>query len=170
MTTATTTRRRRRSMEPGHRRKFLIVVDETPECDRAIYYASRRAQSTGGSLVMVAVTEPPDTQAWRGVEEMMRQEVREAAETALEAASARARAVSGIEPERVVREGEPAAELRRLIEEDEDIAILVLAAGTGREGPGPLVSLLATQGSGNFPIPVTIVPGDMTDAEIDALA
>ncbi len=47
--------------------------------------------------------------------------------------------------------------------------MLVLAAGTGAEGPGPLVSTLAGRGAGSFPIPITIVPGHLSDAEIDAM-
>jgi nucleotide-binding universal stress UspA family protein len=164
------TRRRRRSAEPGHRRKFLVVVDDTPECDRAIYYASRRAQSTAGVLVLLAVTDPPDGQTWRGVEEMMRKEAQDAAAASLEAAAARARAVSGIEPERVMREGERADEIRAVIQSDEDVAVLVLAAAAGRDGPGPLVTTLAGAASGTFAVPITIVPGDLSDAEIDALA
>jgi nucleotide-binding universal stress UspA family protein len=162
-------RKRRRSTEAGHLRKFLIIVDGTAECDRAIYYSSRRAQSTGGRVVMIAVTPPPET-SWRGVEELMRAEARDEAQKALDAAAARARAVSGVEPERVIREGDPAEAILSLIADDEDIAIFVLAAGTGREGPGPLVSMLAGRVAGTFPIPVTIVPGDLTDEEIDALA
>jgi nucleotide-binding universal stress UspA family protein len=163
-------RRRRRSTEPGHRRKFLVVIDDTPECDRAIYYASRRAQSTGGAIVMMTVIDPPDPQLSRSVEELMRQEAREEATTALEAAAARARLISGIEPETRIEEGERAGVIQRAIEADEDIAILVLAAGTGRDGPGPLVSTLAGKASGTFPIPITIVPGDLTDEEIDSMA
>jgi nucleotide-binding universal stress UspA family protein len=163
-------RRRRRSTEPGHRRKFLVVIDDTPECDRAIYYASRRAQSTGGSLVMMTVIDPPDPQLSRSVEELMRQEARDEATTALEAAAGRARLISGIEPEIRIEEGERASVIQKAIEADEDIAILVLAAGTGRDGPGPLVSTLAGKASGTFPIPITIVPGDLEDEEIDALA
>ena len=33
----------RKSFEPGHLRKFLVIVDETPECDRAVYSSARRA-------------------------------------------------------------------------------------------------------------------------------
>lgn len=165
-----TERRRRRSTEPGHRRKFLVVIDETPECDRAIYYASRRAQSTGGLLVMMVVIDPPDPQLSRSVEELMRQEAREAATAALETAASRTRLISGIEPETRIEEGDNATVILKAIEADEDIAVLVLAAGTGRDGPGPLVSTLAGKAAGTFPIPMTIVPGDLTDEEIDALA
>jgi len=54
-----------------------------------------------------------------------------------------------------------------LLKEDADISILVLASGVGKEGPGPLVSMF---GSAVQSIPVTIVPGNFTDAQIDALA
>lgn len=160
----------RRSREPGHRRKFLIIVDGTAECDRAIYYAARRAQSTGGQVVMLAICEPPDRQSWAGVEALMREEALEAAQEALDKAATRARAVSGLEPERQVGEGDKPTEIMRVINEDQDIAILVLAAGTGREGPGPLIAALASGAVADFSIPITIVPGHLSDVEIDALA
>ena len=72
-------------------------------------------------------------------------------------------------PERVIREGEKAKQLLKLIEEDEDIAILVLAAGAAKEGPGPLVASIAGKGAA-FPIPVTVVPQNLSDEEIDSLA
>ncbi len=162
--------RRRRSYEAGHTPKFLVIVDDTPECDRAIHFASRRAARTGAKLVLLRVIEPHDRhQQWLGVADIMKQEAQEAANASLEAASARAYSVAGIKPERVVREGEKAEQILLLIEQDTDIAILVLAAGTGTEGPGPLVSSLSKT-AGTFPIPVAIVPGQLSDEELDALS
>ncbi|PSM16505.1 universal stress protein [Nitratireductor sp. StC3] len=160
---------KRLSREAGHRRKFLAIVDETPECERAVAYASRRAQSTGGVLVLLFVIEPTDFQQWFGVEKIMREEANAAATAALDAAARRVREQIGIEPELVVREGEPAEEIHRLIEEDQDIAILVLAAGAAKEGPGPLVSSIAGKGAA-FPIPVTVVPLNLSDEDIESLA
>jgi nucleotide-binding universal stress UspA family protein len=100
----------------------------------------------------------------------MRAEAREEAERRLDEFAARARNLAGIDPERVVREGKKAEEILKLIQEDREIAILVLAAGTSAEGPGPLVSSLAGAGSGSFPIPITIVPGHLSDAQLDALS
>jgi nucleotide-binding universal stress UspA family protein len=164
-------RRARKSFEPGHQRNFLVVIDDTPECDRAVYYASRRAGRTNGKLVMLAVVPIEESnQQWLGVGDLMKQEAHEAVQKQLDHYAARARNLAGIDPKRVVREGARAEEVLKLIDEDEDIAILVLAAGTGNEGPGPLVSSLAGAGSGTFPIPITIVPGNLTDAELDGLA
>jgi nucleotide-binding universal stress UspA family protein len=161
---------RRRSHEEGHKRKFLVVVDDTPECDRAIVYAARRAERTGGALVMLFVIDDQAFRGFIGVEQMMRQESRAAAELTLAKVSERARTVAKIEPELVVAEGMRSQAIVSLIEVDEDIAVLVLAAGTGSEGPGPLVSSIAGRGAGTFPVPVTIVPGHLSDEEILAVA
>lgn len=161
---------RRRSFEAGHRPKFMVVVDDTPECERAIYFAARRASRTGASLLMLAVTPPPDNFEWLGVGETMLAEAAAETEDILEAAAGRARAAAGIEPEQVTRVGVKADEIVKLIGEDEDISFLVLAAGTGKEGPGPLVSTLVGKTVSTFPIPVVIVPGGLSDQEIDGLA
>lgn len=160
----------RRCYEPGHRPKCLVVVDDTAEWDRAVYYASRWAVRAGGGVVMLRVIEMLDqNQQWLGVAEVMRAEAIEAAEIALDRASGRANGVAAITPDRVIREGDPIEQIRDVIEHDPDIAMLVLAASAGAEGPGPLVSTLARTG-GSFPVPVLIVPGQLADAEIDALS
>src|SRR4029077_16739791 len=129
---------KRRSYEAGHKPKFLVVIDESPECDRAVYYASRRAARTGASVVMLLVIEPHDRhQQWLGVADIMKAEAHEAASQKLDEFAARANGVAGITPERVIRDGDTSAAILKLIDEDEDIPILVLAAGTGQEGPGP---------------------------------
>ena len=160
---------KRLSKEAGHRRKFLAIIDETPECERAVAYASKRARSTGGVLVLLYVIEPDDFQHWLGVEKIMREEATATANGALDTHASKVRETLGIEPELVVREGRPAEEIHKLIEEDQDIAILVLASGTGKEGPGPLVASVVGKAAA-FPIPVTVVPQNLSDEDIDSLA
>ena len=162
--------RKRRSYESGHKPKFLVVIDDTPECDRALYFASRRAARIGGSVIMLRVIGTQDrNQQWLGVADIMKAEANEEAKVALDRAADRARKITRSKPERVIREGDTATEILALIENDEDIAILVLGAGTGKEGPGPLVSSLS-KSAGEFPIPVAIVPGHLSDEDIDALS
>ena len=160
----------RKSFQEGHRRKFLVVIDDTPECDRAVAYGAQRVMHTGGGLVMLYVIAPSDFQHWLGVENIMRAEANDIAEEALRKHTERAMETCGIAAETIIREGTRAEVILDLIEEDEDIAILVLAAGIDSEGPGPLVSLFAGSGSSTFPIPVTIVPGTLSDDDIAALA
>jgi nucleotide-binding universal stress UspA family protein len=162
--------RPRKSLEQGHRRKLLVVVDKTAECARAVHYAARRAEHTGGALTLLYVIEPAAFQQWKGVENIMRAEAMEEAEETLGRYADLVRKWSAIEPEQVIREGDGAQEIQRLIEEDEDIAILVLAASVEKEGPGPLVAALVGKASGTFLVPITIVPGSMDDATIAAIA
>ncbi len=161
---------RRRSTEEGHRRKFLVVIDDTPECARALLYAARRAEHSGGALVLLYVIGPAAFQHWLGVENIMRAEAMEQAENTLGRFADMARSYGTVEPQLVIREGNRSEEIINLIEADEDIAILVLAAGTEKEGPGPLVSALAGKAAATFPIPITIVPGHLDDAAIASVA
>ena len=162
--------RQRRSYETGHNPKYLVVVDDSPECDRAIYYAARRVSRIGVGMIMLRVIDIEDrNQQWLGVADIMRAEAYEEANEALDRAAGRANGIAGITPDRVIREGSWIEQLLKLIDEDEDIAILILAAGTAKEGPGPLVSAIART-AGEFPIPVAIVPGHLSDEELDALS
>ncbi len=155
--------------EAGHKRKFLAIIDDTPECERAVAYAARRAKATNGTLVLLYVVEPEDFQHFLGVEQIMREEANETGQSALDAHAAKVREHVGIECELVIREGARAEQIHALIEEDQDIAILVLAAGSGKEGPGPLVQSIAGKGA-SFPIPVTVVPYNLSDEEIASLS
>lgn len=159
---------RRLSREAGHRRKFLAIIDDTPECERAVAYASKRALHTNGVPILLYVIDPTEFQAFLGVEKVMREEATATAKSTLDAAASKIRTDLGIEPEIVIREGKAIEEIHKLIEEDQDIAILVLAAGGAKEGPGPLVAAIAGKAAA-WPIPVTVVPLSLSDEDIDSL-
>jgi nucleotide-binding universal stress UspA family protein len=158
------------SQPPVTRRKFLAVIDNTPECRVALRYAARRAQHTNGIVTLLYVVLPADFQQWAGVERVMREEARQEAERQLHEAAKTVNEILGAMPELVIREGRPADEIRGLLKEDRAISILVLAAGTSKEGPGPLVSVIAGPAANAYPIPVTVVPGSLTDDQIDSIA
>lgn len=150
-----------------YKRKFLVVIDETAECDRALTFAAYRVKRTGGTVVLMSIVQKPEF-IGLGVEDVLRAEAVEEAERNLDARLARIRDIGEVKVESVIREGEGAEEIERLIGEDRDIAILVLAASTGNEGPGPLVTHFAARAHA-LPIPLTVVPGRMNDDEIIAI-
>src|SRR5450631_4891959 len=134
----------RRSYQTGHKPKCLVVVDDTAEGDRAVYYASRWAIRIGGGVVMLRLIETEDqNQQWLGVADIMRAEAHEEANAALDRASGRANGIAAITPERVIREGDPTEQVLDVIDQDVDIAMLVLAANPGAEGPGPIITMMA---------------------------
>ena len=148
-------------------RKFLVVIDKTPECCVAVRFAARRAQHTGGRVTLLCVAAPVDFQQWKGVAEIMMDEAHQDAEALVYDAAKTINELTGITPELVIEHGEARDVLMELIRRDRDISILVLASATSKEGPGPLVSLFAAKVQ---PIPVTIVPGNLSDEEVDDLA
>jgi len=153
-------------------RKFLVVVDDTPEMNAALGYASQRARSTGGRVVLLRVTPEATDEHWSGVRDEIRRQQREEAEQLLARLSDVVTERSGHPPIFLIYEGDPLAAVRRAAAEDPDIKILVLASATGGRGPGPLVSAVVSKGVGveGRKLPVTIVPGEMTEADIADMA
>ncbi|MEM9783992.1 MAG: universal stress protein [Pseudomonadota bacterium] len=150
-------------------RKFMVVVDETPECQQAMRFAARRAERTGGGLLMLYVIPPDEFQHWMGVAEVMRAEARQRAETRLSDLADELRALSGITPEFQIREGSSVEQVLKAIAEDPEIGVLVLGAADD-DGPGPLVSQLVTKQGAKMRVPVTVVPGAMSLDRIDEIS
>jgi len=155
------------------RRKFLVVADDTPEYQAALKFACRRARSTGGHVALLRVIEPEYFEHWSGVREEIERQAREEAEAILQTSAELVQAETGLPPELLIKHAENMrAALREVIAADPDIKILVLAAAVGGRGPGPLVASIAKEGVtwGARKVPVTLVPGDLTEAEIADLA
>ncbi len=156
------------SPEPQER-TFLVVVDNSDELHVALRFASLRAKKTGGRVALLYVVEPADFQHWMAVEDLMREEGRQEAEAVLQKYSAEVQEWSGKTPVFYLREGKLHDELLKLIEEDHSISVLVLGAATGKEGPGPLISSLTGKMTSDLRIPLTIVPGYLTDEQLESL-
>jgi hypothetical protein len=154
---------------PPRERIFLVVVDETEEMRVALRYAALRAFHTGGKVALLCVIEPPGVQISQAVEERMEEERREEAEKLISTLTADVTSTCGTVPVVYIREGRRRDELFALINEEPSISVLVLAAGAGQEGPGPLITALIGR-SGLLRVPITIVPGGLTDDQVSALA
>ena len=151
-------------------RVFLVVVDETEELPVAVHYAVRRAAHTGGRVALLYVIEPSELQTWIAIENLASEERREEAEQLMQRLCEEILPIAGSMPIVYIREGPRRDELLALINEDPSISILVLAAGTGPEGPGPLISYLAGKPAARLRIPITIVPGSLTMEQLDAVS
>jgi nucleotide-binding universal stress UspA family protein len=149
-------------------RKFLVVLDDSRECLNAMRFAAMRASHTGAGVEILAVVPPDEFNHWIGVSDLMREEARERISAHFEVFAKWMRDKQGVDPELVIREGEPVTEIIAQVQEDPDIGVLVLGAGTGRKGPGPLVTQL-TKNAGSLPIPITIVPGDISKERLEAI-
>ncbi len=149
-------------------RKFLVVLDDSRECLNAMRFAAMRAARTGGGVEILSVIPPEEFNHWIGVGDIMREEARERIHAHFEVFAKWMRDKQGVDPELVIREGEPVTEILAQISEDEDIGVLVLGAGTDKKGPGPLVTQL-TRSAGSLAVPITIVPGDLSKERLEAI-
>ena len=149
-------------------RKFLVVLDDSRECLNAMRFAAMRAANTGGGVCILSVIPPDEFNHWIGVGEIMREEARERIHAHFEVFAKWMRDRQGIDPELVIREGEPVPEILAQVREDGEIGVLVLGAGLDKKGPGPLVTHL-TRASGSLPIPITIVPGDISKERLEEI-
>lgn len=149
-------------------RKFLVVLDDSRECLNAMRYAALRASHTGAGVQILSVISPEEFQHWMGVADVMRAEARERIEAHFEVFAKWMRDKQGVSPELVIREGDAVTEILAQVSDDPQVGVLVLGAASDKHGPGPLVSAM-TRASGSLPIPVTIVPGDMSKERLEQI-
>lgn len=149
-------------------RKFMVVLDDSRECLNAMRFAALRAAHTGAGVQILSVIPPEEFQHWMGVADLMRAEARERIEAHFEVFAKWMRDKQGVDPELVIREGDPVNEILAQVRDDPEIGILVLGAGSDKSGPGPLVTQLS-RNSGGLPIPITIVPGEMSKERLEKI-
>jgi nucleotide-binding universal stress UspA family protein len=150
-------------------RIFLVVVDNSEEMRVALRYAGLRAKATGGRVALFTAIEPAESHTWQAVGELMEEEQRAEAEAMMQRFAEEVVKLSGKTPVIFIRPGVARDALLKLIDEEPTVSILILAASIGRGGPGPLISALTGKFFPKLTIPLTIVPGTLTDEEIDAL-
>jgi nucleotide-binding universal stress UspA family protein len=150
-------------------RTFLLVVDKSEEMRTALRFACRRVVHSGGSVALFHALPYIEFQHFSTISELMNHEAKTEAERLLQQLAAEVHRQTGKFPELFLRQGDTLPELTKVIAENAHISMLVLGAGTGTEGPGPIVSALSGKLSGKLDIPVTIVPGDLAEERIDAL-
>lgn len=149
-------------------RKFLVVLDDSRECLNAMRFAAMRAAKSGGGVEVLSIIPPDEFNHWIGVGDLMRAEAKERIEVHFEVFAKWMRDKQGINPSLVIREGEVVPEILAQILEDTEIGVLVLGASADKKGPGPIVTQLS-KNAGSLPIPITVVPGDLSKERIEAI-
>lgn len=149
-------------------RKFLVVLDDSKECLNAMRFAAMRAQHTGGDVEILGVIPPEEFNHWIGVGSIMREEAKERIHAHFEVFAKWMRDKHDIDPRLVIREGNVVDKILERIAQSDEIGVLVLGAASGRGGPGPIITALMRQ-SGTLPVPMTIVPGEMSKERLEAI-
>ena len=154
---------------PRKVRIFLVVVDDSQELKVALRYACLRARKSGGRVALLYVIEPVAMDSLMSFDQLLRDEQRAEAEQKLQRLARDVVTAAGAPPCLIIREGNRRDELLALLADDEHVSVLVLGAGVGKEGPGPLISYLTGRALSRLHVPLTIVPGGMTETELEAI-
>tara|TARA_B100001123_G_scaffold351165_1_gene401972 strand:+ start:34 stop:507 length:474 start_codon:yes stop_codon:yes gene_type:complete len=149
-------------------RYILVIADGSKEMEVALQYACARSKKTNRKIIVATFIEPIDVLTTQGVTEIMQNEAREEAEQKLQYASSIVKETTGVMPVLHLREGNIIQELKKLIEEEQSINVLVLAANIDEKeaNPGPIINSLLTKELTNFRIPIMIVPGNFSKEHI----
>ncbi|MEO1045017.1 MAG: universal stress protein [Pseudomonadota bacterium] len=150
-------------------RKYLVVIDETPEARIAFRFASRRAEKTNGALHILALVPKEDFVAWGAVQATIADEAERRAEALVAGVAGDYFSQSGKRPAIAVMQGDAVESLKKFLSEHDDITALVLGAAASG-APGPLVSHFAASQAGSLPCPVMVIPGGLGNEEIDRLS
>ncbi len=149
-------------------RVYLTIIDETPEAHVALRFAARRAAKTGGAVHLLALVPKQAFNAFAGVQATIEEEARDRAEVMANGAAGELMVESGKMPQIAVRVGDGKTVIAEYLEEHPEVAALVL--GAAAEGPpGPLVAHFS-HSVGELHCPLFIVPGSLTDEELDRLS
>lgn len=148
---------------------FLVFVDDTDELHQALHFACKRTEKTGMRIALLYVIAPAEFAHWAGVGELMREEAREYAEEKMRVHGEYVQNITGKAPLLFIREGHAVDEIINLINTEKDISLLALGANTNSDSAGPIVSDLTGRGVSKCRIPIVVVPGNLTDAQIDEL-
>ena len=149
-------------------RTYLVIIDETSEARIALRFAARRAAKTDGAVHIIALVPRQSFSAFGAVQATIEAEARDRAEILASGAAGSILSESGKMPSIAVRVGDGQKIVRDYLAEHPEVAALVL--GAAAEGnPGPLVSHFSTA-AGSLPCPMFIVPGSLSEDDIDRLS
>ena len=150
-------------------RTYLVVIDDSPEARTALRFAARRAAKTGGAVEVLAIVPPQDFVQWGGVQAAIEEEQRLRIEASVTAHVGEIVDAAGIKPVIVVQEGEPVSVVRAYVGTRSDIAALVLGAAPSGT-PGPVVTNFTGHDAGKLPCIVMIIPGSLSDEQLEQLS
>ena len=150
-------------------RTYLVVIDDSDEARVALRFAARRASKTGGRVEVLGVVEPNDFVQWGGVQAAFEEEQKARIEGIVSGAVGEIIDEAGVDASIVIRQGDSIKVVRDFIGGRQDVAALVLGAAPSG-APGPLVANFTGNDAGMLPCPVMIIPGSLTDEQLESLS
>lgn len=146
---------------------FLTIIDETKEMYSAIRYASLRASRVEGRVVILYTFESPDFSHWQAIENIAEEELRKEAEEKIKDYESVIMKFCQKKPKKYLMKGDRIDCILKFLESNKFVSNLILAASSSAGGPGPLISGFTGKYRTKLKVPLTIIPADLSEEEID---
>ena len=148
---------------------FLVIIDDTQEMYQAIRYAAMRAKRANGKVVILYTFDSLDFSHWKSVENIAEQELKEEAESKIKDYESLIFSISQNRPKKYIIKGDRITCILNFLEENKFISNFILAASSSSTGPGPLISEFTGKSRDKLNVPLTIIPSNLSEEEIDNL-
>lgn len=149
--------------------KYLVCVDQRDESHVALRLACMKSRVRNGSVEILHVVPPGEMQALGMIADKMREEQLEEASAFLKRLADKAEENYGVRPQMQLREGAVGDEIVAAAMEDTDLTMIVIGTAPQSAGRGHLSAWLATQLGDKLLIPLLLVPGNLTDYQLENL-
>ena len=158
-------------IQPGTTRtvKYLVCVDYREESRIALRLACMKAKARGYRIDLLHVINPADFQTLGGVADRMREEQMTEAQDLLNTLSDNVRQDYGITPGIILREGTTGDEIVSVALSDPDTIIIYLGIAQQSSSRGKLAAWLAGQLGSKLFVPLLMVPGNLTEEQLQTL-
>jgi nucleotide-binding universal stress UspA family protein len=152
-----------------HPSKFLVCVDSSDVAKVALRFACLKAQKRGVLIDLLHVIQPAEFQSLFSIAGKIDNDARTAGEKLLNELSKEAEQLIGVKPTCLLREGSIGECILKTATDDQGVNMVLLGVSPG-ETRGKLVSWLCQQMGENLMMPIMLVPGNLTEAQMAELA
>ena len=149
--------------------KFMVCIDQREESKIALRLACMKANARGSRVCMLHVIAPADFQTLGAIADRMREERKAEGMQLLSMLAEEAFSTYGIRPDTILREGSTGDEIIAAAFEDPDVNMIALGVAQQASGRGKLTAWLASQLGSKLYVPLLMVPGNLTDQQLQSI-
>ena len=147
---------------------FLVVLDDSQEMFRALRYAARRSSRNNGRVALLYTFETLEFSHWKAVEDIAEAESRDDAESKIKEYENFILEFTNKKPKKFIMKGDRVECIINFLSDNKFISNFVLASSNS--GSDSLISAFTGKQMSKIKVPLTIIPSNLSEEEIDKLS
>ena len=148
---------------------FLVVLDDSEEIFNALRYAAQRSARQNGRVALLYTFETLEFSHWKAVEDIAEVESREEANSKIKEYENFILKFTAKTPKKFIMKGNRVECIINFLESNTFISNFVLASSSDDTKSDPLINAFTGKQRSKIKVPLTIIPSNLTDEEIDNL-